>query len=79
MRQTDVLSTALSEALRVLEGWVDGFESGVSLDPVMYPLFHYSDSPAIDGIIRNEELWLTSIFQLNDPSEFTYGGGYRCT
>ena|ERR1700722_10892193 len=73
MRQTDILPNELSAALKGFEGWVDKFESTELSDTISGPLFHYTKPPAFDGIVRNEELWLTSIFQLNDPVELKYG------
>lgn len=49
---------------------------GMELDAaneVREPLFHYTDMRGLLGIINSEELWLTSIFHLNDPSELGYG------
>jgi Protein of unknown function (DUF2971) len=37
------------------------------------PLFHYTDVGGLLGIINSQEIWLTSIFHLNDPSELGYG------
>lgn len=36
-------------------------------------LHHYSDMSALVGIAQNNELWLTSIFHMNDPSELVHG------
>jgi hypothetical protein len=42
-------------------------------DRVVQPLHHYSDMAALVGMVQNQELWLTSIFHLNDPSELNHG------
>lgn len=36
-------------------------------------LYHYTDVRGIEGIINNEELWLTEYGYLNDSSEGVYG------
>jgi hypothetical protein len=38
-------------------------------------LYHYTDAGGLEGIMRSEELWLTSVQHLNDPTEFRYGLG----
>ena len=42
-------------------------------DKITNPLFQYTDAAGIKGIIENQEIWLTSLFHLNDPSELTHG------
>jgi hypothetical protein len=37
------------------------------------PLFHYTDMRGMLGILGSEQIWFTSIFHLNDPSELGYG------
>ena len=32
-------------------------------------LYHYTDFAAFNGIIRNQELWLNNILNMNDASE----------
>lgn len=46
-----------------------------SRNKVKLSLHHYSDMGALVGIIQNNELWLTSIFHMNDPSELLHGLG----
>ncbi len=40
---------------------------------VRVPLHHYSDMASLVGVVQHSELWLTSIFHLNDPSELRHG------
>ncbi len=40
---------------------------------VRQPLFHYTDMAGLLGIITTEQMWFTSMFHLNDPSELSYG------
>lgn len=39
------------------------------------PLHHYTDIRALEGILRNQELWFTNARHLNDPTEIDYGLG----
>lgn len=36
-------------------------------------LYHYTTAEGLKGIIENNELWATSAYFLNDPTEITYG------
>ena len=36
-------------------------------------LYHYTTSEGLLGILRDDKLWATDIFHLNDSSEFEYG------
>jgi hypothetical protein len=40
---------------------------------VAAPLHHYCDMLSLVGIVQRQQLWLTSIFHLNDPSEVRHG------
>jgi Protein of unknown function (DUF2971) len=40
---------------------------------VREPLYHYTNMAGLLGILSSEEIWLTDIFHLNDPSELGYG------
>lgn len=37
------------------------------------PLYHYTSAAGLLGIVEHQELWLTSIFHMNDPKELAYG------
>ncbi len=37
------------------------------------PLYHYTNAAGLLGILQHEQVWLTSIFHMNDPSELAYG------
>ena len=39
------------------------------------PLYHYTDATGLLGIVKNQEIWFTSIFHLNDSDELSYGLG----
>jgi hypothetical protein len=36
-------------------------------------LTHYTNARGLEGLIKSQELWLTNIEHLNDPSEFAHG------
>jgi hypothetical protein len=64
----------LQARLREFTDWWDA--RGKDLDAandVRDPLYHYTDMGGLLGILNNQEIWLTSIFHLNDPSELGYG------
>ena len=42
---------------------------------VEQPLYHYTDMSGFVGMFNSGEMWLTSIFHMNDPSELAHGIG----
>lgn len=40
---------------------------------VRRPLYQYTDAAGLKGIIENQEVWFSSLFHLNDPSELRHG------
>jgi hypothetical protein len=40
---------------------------------VSRPLYQYTDAGGLKGIIENQEIWFSSLFHLNDPSELRHG------
>jgi hypothetical protein len=40
---------------------------------VSAPLYHYTDAAGLFGMFSSEEVWHSSIFHMNDPSELSYG------
>jgi hypothetical protein len=68
------LNKDLKLAIKQFRGWWD--ERQEKLDAgkrVKKPLFHYTDVKGLSGILKDQELWFTSVFHLNDPSELAYG------
>jgi hypothetical protein len=64
----------LAHAVDEFESWWKAKQDAADeAERVAHPLYHYTDARGLDGILRNEELWLTSIAHLNDPSELIYG------
>src|SRR5258706_6937370 len=39
-------------------------------------IYHYTDGDGLTGILQSRKLWLTDLFDLNDPSELRYGIRY---
>jgi hypothetical protein len=37
------------------------------------PLYQYTDAAGLKGLIENQEVWFSSLFQLNHPSELRHG------
>ena len=66
------LNPELQRLAKEFSDWWDA--SASKLDKaVRKPLFHYTDMRGMLGIINSEQIWFTSIFHLNDPSELSYG------
>jgi hypothetical protein len=53
--------------------WARRGEELDAANEVRQTLFHYTDMRGMLGIISNEQIWFTSIFHMNDPSELAYG------
>jgi hypothetical protein len=71
---TTKLTPKLETAVREFDQWWDDEQKALSLlNKVSAPLYHYTDAAGLAGIIRSQEIWFTSAYHLNDPSEFTYG------
>jgi len=43
------------------------------INKVTAPFFHYTNMAGLTAIINSQQIWLTSIFHLNDPSELGHG------
>lgn len=68
------LPTILQEAIAEFSAWWNDVRDRSDIaDTVTSPRFHYANSAGLTGIVTNEEIWLTSILHLNDPSEFAHG------
>lgn len=68
------LPAALREALIA---WKHGEDNRCAEDLASFgrPLHHYTDVKALEGILRNQELWFTNARHFNDPKEIDYGLG----
>ena len=52
---------------------VDDFADAVSHTAIPDRIYHYTNDLGIRGILESKMLWLTDIFDLNDPSELRHG------
>ncbi len=43
------------------------------INEVRQPLYHYTSMAGLVGMLQTQQMWLTSVFHLNDPSELAYG------
>jgi hypothetical protein len=66
------LNPELQQLAKEFSDWWDARASELD-KAVRKPLFHYTDMRGMLGIINSEQIWFTSIFHLNDPSELGYG------
>ena len=65
---------ALYAELTAFKAWWISVVGQQSTDQkIQTPLYHYTDAGALKGILENEEIWFTSMFHLNDPTELKYG------
>lgn len=70
----DDLNPRLCAAVKEFSVWWDRRLKKISAaDAVREPLFHYTNMAGLLGILTSEEMWFTSIFHLNDPSELAHG------
>jgi len=54
----------------------DRFVRGLNTKNVPPVIYHYTDDIGLRGILETGKLWMTDIFDLNDPSELEYGLSY---
>ena len=68
------LNTLLQNGLDEFANWWLRQQNSADISQkVRRPLYHYTDAAGLKGIIENQEVWLSSIFHLNDPSELRHG------
>ena len=64
----------ITDAEKKLKAWSkDAFKALDVTHKVETPLYHYTTAAGLQGILRDQAFWCTSIFHLNDPSELEYG------
>src|SRR2546421_8592730 len=70
------LNPQLNAAVKEFSDWWAQRENELDVARrVTKPLFHYTDTGGLQGIVNSEQFWFTSVFHLNDPSELAYGVG----
>jgi Protein of unknown function (DUF2971) len=77
MNKFDDLPTDIAEKLGAFEleseAKLSTFFKNLADMPPPPELFHYTDYLGLKGILETGQLWLTDIFNLNDPSELDHG------
>src|SRR5216683_4683658 len=71
---TDTNAQELNKRLKLYADWGDLVrQQEETTNRVTTPLYHYTNMVSLQGMIEHEKMWLTSIFHVNDPSEFSHG------
>jgi len=68
----------LNSKLRALvkefsDWWETSSKALDAANAVREPLYHYTDTAGLIGVLDNRQLWFTHIQHLNDPSELQFG------
>ncbi len=69
----DDMAAKLAEFNRRAQEIIVGFVAGVEALPPPSVIYHYTDDVGLRGILESGTLWLSDIFNLNDPSELSHG------
>jgi hypothetical protein len=77
MTESDILPADLRAAINKFDAVADETIKSVgrALDAREPPpvIYHYTNDVGLRGILESGKLWLTDIFNLNDPSELSHG------
>jgi hypothetical protein len=65
----DALTTFDAQAKAIVASFLESLESQEPPDLI----YHYTNDVGLRGILETGQLWLTDIFNLNDPSELSHG------
>ena len=52
---------------------VNAFAANMDAQPPPSTIYHYTDDAGLRGIFEFWEMWITDIFNLNDPTELKHG------
>jgi hypothetical protein len=66
-------SVALKSFSNKADEYVNSHAKKIASEPPPDLVFHYTNDVGLRGILQNKTLWLTDIFDLNDPSEIRHG------
>ena len=66
----------LDEVDRECKRLADEIPEEVNAQPTPKVIWHYTDDRGLSGILETGTLWITDIFDLNDPSELRHGLSY---
>jgi len=77
MPESDILPEDMRTELRKFDAAADETMKSIgrALDAREPPpiIYHYTNDAGLKGILESGKLWLTDIFNLNDPSELSHG------
>ncbi len=65
----DALENYDREAMKILATFAKSLEA----KEVPETIYHYTDDKGLKGILESGKIWVTDIFDLNDPSELLHG------
>jgi hypothetical protein len=69
-----VQSRAISAADEKFKNWNSEHNTELQNEhKVSERVYHYTDAAGLQGILKNQSFWCTSVYYLNDPSELEYG------
>jgi hypothetical protein len=69
----DDMREATENFYKESEEVVNSFARRLEEEPAPAMIYHYTNDAGLRGIIETGQLWLTDIFNLNDPTELRYG------
>src|SRR5437660_1488781 len=72
----DTIPSDMAQALEEFErkaGAIVSLFLASEQEPIPPLIYHYTNDVGLRGILRTGSLWLTDIFDLNDPSELRHG------
>ncbi len=69
----DDIQQSIEKFYREAEDIVNSFAQTLEAEPAPKILYHYTNDTGLRGILETGRLWLTDIFNLNDPTELKYG------
>jgi hypothetical protein len=67
----DALDRFTSDAEKIINSFLQSLQSLPQARPPI--IYHYTHDVGLRGILESGRLWLTDIFNLNDPSELRHG------
>lgn len=68
------LSPCMEAAIDEFTNWsTENLNARDKRNKIRAPLYHYTDAAGLNGIIKDQQLWLTDYRHLNDPHEVIYG------
>ena len=69
----DELQSVIEDHKKASDAICDSFLNELASTPIPPIIYHYTDDHGLKGILETGNLWLTDLFNLNDPSELNHG------